>query len=315
MNTIGKELSKKIKTDIAKMKRKKERFKRESQLQMDKKFLQSCEDAVKALHELNIYINSYKRDSDFKATVRKICDRMKNMTTTDGIESNYGQLLFEIPRTKFKKECDQRYEENCFLMCFQTRILIFEIEPPEDEAKSYEFWKKEASYQQNKESYVYISSIKVTNSMTLLSDENEGGRKEGVITVRNSDNFQINAQESFNVMVPLGEADKNGKYKEFDALKKKFEELINEAMRRPDTDKHRMHDCHTAIRKHDIEIKSPKPPPLCGECGLYIFGTLFMGYKCETCQKCYHKECFLNGMDMGTYGKHCLNINDYLEWF
>jgi hypothetical protein len=300
MNTIGKELSKKIKTDIAKMKRKKERIKKESQLLKDKRFLQSCQDAVNALHELNIYINSYKRDSDYKAKVRKICDQMRNMTTTEGIESNYGQLMFEIPKMKFKKEIDQKYEENCFLMCFQSRILIFDIEAPEDEAKSWEIWKKEASYQINKESYVYIGSIKVTNSMALLADETAGTKKEGLITVRNNDDFKINYQESFNVMVPLGELDeKSGKYKEFDALKMQFEKLINEAMRRPDTDKHRMHDYHTAIQKHDIEIKNPKPPPVCGECGLYIFGLLFMGYKCETCNECYHKECFLNGEATG----------------
>ena len=73
MNTIAKELSKKIKTDIKISKRKKKAVE-SSQFQKDYNFLRSCEQAVNALHELNMYINAYKRDSDYKASVRTICE-------------------------------------------------------------------------------------------------------------------------------------------------------------------------------------------------------------------------------------------------
>ena len=275
------------------MKRKKLKIEKRHQLDMDTQFLKSCDDAVKALHELNIYINTYKRDSDYKASVRKICDQIRNMQSTEGLESNYGQLMFE-GRMKFKKETEQKYENNCYLMCFQHRILVFDIEEPEDKKRGIlEIFKQDSSYQHSKEFYVYISSIKVTQSMMCVSEESAGNKDEGVITIRNMKNFVVDTQESFSVMVPRGENNK-----ELEELKKQFGKLIEDAMTRPTCDKHRMHDYHTAIQKHDIEIKNPKPPPRCAECNLYIFGLLFMGYRCETCKEVYHKECFMSGMEM-----------------
>ena len=286
MNTIGKQVSKKIQDDIKKSKRKRKDMKT-SQFQKDFKFLRSCELAVRALHELNMYINAYKRDSDYKASVRKICEQIRNMRSTDGLESDYGQLMFE-GRMKFKRENETRFTDDCYLMCFHSRILIFEIEEPEYTGKGLFGLKREESYQSTqKDNYVYIGSTKVTKNMVLLEDKDGGKKGEAIITIRVMDNFQLNNQESFSVMVPEG--------KQYDELKKKFQELVDKAGERPTTDKHRMHDFHTAIPKHNIEMKNPKPPPRCGECGLYIFGLLFMGYKCETCNECYHSNCFLDG--------------------
>ena len=286
MNTIGIEISKKIQNDITKSKRKRQGMKT-SQFQKDRKFLRSCEVAVRALHELNMYINAYKRDSDYKASVRKICGQIRNMKSTDGLESDYGQLMFER-RMKFKRENEPKFTGNCYLMCFNSLILIFEIEEPEDTGKGIFGLKREKSYQSTqKDLYVYIGACKVTNNMVLLEDKNGGKRGEAIITIQVMDDYQLNNQESFSVMVPEG--------KDYDELKKKFQELVDKAVERPTTDKHRMHEFHTAIPKHNIEMKNPKPPPRCGECGLYIFGLLFMGYKCETCNECYHSNCFLDG--------------------
>ena len=298
MNTIAKEVSKKMKTDIQATKRRKKRRTKEEmcQFQRDYQFLRSCETAVSALHELNIYINSYKRDSDYKASVRKICEQIRNMRSTEGLESDYGQLMFE-GKMKFKRENESKFTENCYLMCFHSRILIFEIEEPEEKS-SAGLWgfKKEDPYQStSKENYVYIGSTKVTKNMVLLEDK-ESSKKEGILTIRIMENFQVNNQESFSVMVPQG--------KDYTELKKQFDDLVAKAVERPTTDKHRMHDYHTAIKKHDIEMKNPRAPPVCGECGLYIFGLLFMGYKCETCKKCYHKDCFLDGEADNRYGKY-----------
>ena len=289
MNTIGKECAKKVKTEYVKVQRTR---KGSRQFEYDKKFLSSCCSAVRNLHELNLYINHYKRDSDYKASVRKLCDRVKNMKTTEGLESDYGQLMFE-GRMKFRRANQPKYEDNCYLMCFQTRILTFEVE--DDEEKSG--WRFGSKTDSNQENYIYIGSIKVTRMMVLMSDEQgttPGTLKgHGTITINSMENMQINNQESFSVMVPLGE--------EMKELKGQFAKLIADASERPD-DKHRMHDYHTNIPKHDIQMRDPQPPPKCGECNLYLFGLLFMGYKCETCKLCYHKDCFLKGQATDMYG-------------
>ena len=245
-------------------------------------------DAIKCLHEVNIYINSYKRDSDYKASVRKVCEQIRNMKTTEGLESDYGQLMFE-GRMKFKRENDSKFEDNCYIMCFHSRILIFEIETNKEKSTT-------KGGLPPKDNYVYIGSVRVTNSMILSVDET--GKKEGIITLRTMENFTINNRESFSVSVPLG--------KEFDTLKKKFQDVIDAAAPRP-CEKHRMHEFHTAIPIHDFAIRSPHPPPRCGDCDLYIFGLLFMGYKCETCDKCYHEDCFLDGAPDTSFGMHSFN--------
>ena len=143
MNTIGKEVAKKIKSDMSNRKRR-NRNNMDSQrtFQRDTKFLHSCVEATHTLHELNIYINSYKRDSDYKASVRKICEQIRNMRNTDGLESDYGQLIFES-KMKFKRENETKFEENCYIMCFHSRILVFEIEEPEGAGGGGTFLKRE----------------------------------------------------------------------------------------------------------------------------------------------------------------------------
>ena len=188
---------------------------------------------------------------------------------------------------KFKRENETKFTDNCYLMCFHSRILIFEIEEPEEQGRGIFGLKRDDSYQStSKDLYIYIGSTKVTKNMVLLEDTTSK-KGEGIITIRIMENFQVNNQESFSVMVPQGI--------DYSELKKKFQDLVDKAVERPTTDKHRMHEYHTAIPKHDIEMKNPRAPPICGECGLYIFGLLFMGYKCESCNECYHNNCFLDG--------------------
>ena len=285
MNAIGRQVSKKIQNNIKESKQKRS-YMKNFQFQKDFKFLRSCEVAVRAFHELNMYINAYQRDSDYKASVRKICKQIRNMRSTDGFESDYGQLMFE-GRMKFKRENENKFTDNCYLMCFHSRILIFEIEEPENTGKGIFGLKRKSHQSTQKDLYVYIGASKVTHNMVLLEDRNSGKKGEAIITIRVMDGFQLNDQESFSVMVPEG--------KPYNELLRKFQALVDKAVERPTTDKHRMHDFHTAIPKHHIEMKNPKPPPRCGECGLYIFGLLFMGYKCDTCNQCYHSYCFLDG--------------------
>ena len=266
MNTIGKECAKEVKEG--------------NNLNMTKKFLESCINAIKSLHELNIYINSYKKDCDYKEKVRILSDRIKNMEVTK-LESAYGRMLFHA-KMSFRRLNEQKFQDNVYLLCFHSRILIFDIQPTKENVISMRL----THQVQSKDIYVYKSFINVTDSMILMVEEGTN-KKNGEIIIRTMNNFIPNNEESFSVKAGIG--------KELNILRDKFQDLIDSADQ-TSCPKHRDHKFNTSITKHDISFSNPLPPPTCGECGLYLFGLLFMGYKCQTCGKCYHETCFLKGM-------------------
>ena len=254
-------------------------IKRGVNVEMNRHYLRSCETAIECMHEVNQYINRHKKDAEYKESVRKLTDRIKNMRDTSSLVSSYGQLMFDGPM-KFKLQVDSKYNSKAYLMCFQSRILIFDVE------------NNEQQYSSLKDSYFYVRSIKVTSGMTLTMVED---KKEGTITVLKHENFIPNNRESFNIKVPLGP--------ELDELNSKFQLLIEKATFRPHS-KHKLHDFEPVAPRHDINIRNPKPPPHCGECNRYLFGQIFTGYKCEQCDNYYHEYCFREGKNNPYYSKY-----------
>ena len=109
---------------------------------------------------------------------------------------------------KFKLATEANYKSNAFLMCFQARILIFELETDSRETSSL------------KDKYFYTStSIKVTSGMSLIVTPHRN-KKEGIIQVmKMNESCVVNNRESFMIRVPLGP--------ELEELKSKFESLID----------------------------------------------------------------------------------------
>ena len=253
-------------------------MKRGVNVEMNRHLLRSCERAVDCMHEVNTYINRFKKDAEYKESVRKLTDRIRNMRVTNGLASDYGQLMFDGPM-QFKLQVDSKFNKKAYLMCFQARILVFEVDTNEEHNSSL------------KDNYFYIASIKITNKMSLAVEEK---KTEGIITVLTLENFIPNNRESFNIKVPLGQ--------ELEELKEKFQALINKAAPRPDA-KHRGHDFENVAPQHAIDIRKPKPPPCCAECNLYLFGQIFTGFKCIDCDSYYHEYCFKEGNPDPYFGR------------
>ena len=74
---------------------------------MNTSLLRSCTKALRCMHEINTYINRYQKDTEYMVSVRSICDRIRNMKSTRGLESQYGQLVFE-GQMKFKRSFEDR---------------------------------------------------------------------------------------------------------------------------------------------------------------------------------------------------------------
>ena len=275
---IGNHIAKEIKSGI--------------NVDMNRHFLRSCENAIDTMHEVNTYINRYQRDAEYKESVRKLTDRIRNMRDTSSVISNYGKLMFDAPM-KFKLEIDNKYNTRAYLMCFQARILIFDIETNEQQNSSL------------KDNYFFMSSIKVTSGMNLRVEE-DTNKKEATITVMKYENFIPNNRESFSIKVPLGP--------ELDELKKKFESLIEKASFRPH-EKHKLHDFETVAPIRDIDIRNPKPPPYCAECNRYLYGQILTGYRCYQCDSYYHEYCFREAQDNPYYCKSFLNSYSCSESF
>ena len=261
LTAIGKEIYKELKHGI--------------NVEMNRHFLKSCETAIECMHEVNTYINRYAKDATYKESVRKLTDRIKNMRDSSALVSNYGQLMFDGPMT-FRLLIDSKYNSKAYLMCFQARIIIFDVESNEQQTSSL------------KDNYFFMGSIQVTNGMSLTVENNKPGKGMAELTVMKHENFILNNRESFKIKVPIGA--------ELEELKAKFESLIEKASFRPHA-KHKLHDFEPVAPRHDMNIRNPKPPPSCGECNLYLFGQIFTGYKCLQCEGFYHEFCFRDGKD------------------
>ena len=59
------------------------------------------------MNEINTFINRYTKDQDYKESIRRFTDKIRNMKSTMGLESDYGRLVFEGPMT-FKKQNENK---------------------------------------------------------------------------------------------------------------------------------------------------------------------------------------------------------------
>ena len=227
------------------------------------------------MHEVNTYINRYKKDQEYKESVRRISDRITSMSSTEGLESNYGKLIFEGPMA-FKRQNENEYKDKCYLMCFQDRILAFETQTQEHTDSAL------------KDKYFFIDSVEVTYNMNVVVERK---RKEAVITVQTFDKFIVCNRNSFNIKVNLRTTKGQN---ELEELEGKFRNLISKKVPRP-CPKHRVHVFEVCLSQPDIDIRVPTPPPTCGECNLYLYGQFFTGYKCKNCDCYYHEHCFIEG--------------------
>ena len=278
MNAIGKECSKELKE--------------RKNLKKNKELLESCIKASKVLHELNLYINTYKRDCDCKAEIKSLSYQIRSMDNIEKLESEYGALMFHC-RISWKRINEADFKGSGFLMCFTYQILIFDVEQNKKNLGDYL-----CVHHQPKNMLTHVDSIKVTKWMLLL--DKIDNKKHYVLTVCSLDpDLAMNNRKSFSILVKRKE--------EFDTLKEKFQDLIDTVDADP-CEKHDGHKFHKQIPKHEIDLRDPLPPSTCGECGLYIFGSLLMGYKCETCQQLYHDACFLKGESDPTFGKPNFDI-------
>ena len=115
MTTLGKELAKEIKSKG-----------RDTHLQ---RFLRSCDKAVDCMHEVSNFVNRYIRDTEYRSSVRKFTDKIRNMDseTINTLDTKYGRLMIEGPMT-YKKVLENNYSNKCHLMFFQRRLFTFKIE-------------------------------------------------------------------------------------------------------------------------------------------------------------------------------------------
>ena len=77
---------------------------------------------IKCFHELDLYINSYKRDRDALDSIRN--NHVKYEIPANDIVKDYGNLLFE-DTVKLKVENSDHFEDGYYVMCFDFRILLF----------------------------------------------------------------------------------------------------------------------------------------------------------------------------------------------
>ena len=188
-------------------------------------------------------------------------------------------------------------------MCFTRKILVFAIEKCQENnlktfTKSRRRTFSRSSLTQIKPTddskFVFVESIDVTNSMCLI-EEGSPGKNKRKLTIQTLKKFKTNNRESFSVMTTGGE--------QYEEIKSKFEELIESARIKP-KGKHQDHE-FVPVLKHDISTADKSTHPTCGECGIYIFGFLFLGYECKTCDgKYFHDKCFLEGKPDDTLCKY-----------
>ena len=151
--------------------------------------LMSCQYAISAMHEINMFLNYYKRDMEYKASVRHLSYNITNMPTLIKLDTDYGKLEFEAS-VHFKKRKENKYY-NCLLLCFQFRIFVFTIEVVKTKGKGRAFGYKSCK----KENYVYSHSLEVNEMMTVMKQE---GKPILNISYYDQD-FTENTREGFDI--------------------------------------------------------------------------------------------------------------------
>ena len=232
-------------------------------------FYESSIGAVKALTEINIAINNYKRDWEAKKEMEVLISRVKDDRIKEEFATKFGPLQ-RHGQMKFKRLKDRKFQENYYLMFFRFHILVFEI-PNESKLRS-----RIPSRSLSSVSYlVHRKSIDMAKTISHYDQSSK------ILTVNvSNDDMSVNNDKSFNIIVPTK---LNG-----DDL----QHFINSAITRT-TKSHQTHAFDTSVPKYD-PFDEASPSPMCGKCGLLIFGLLFRGYNCKTCNEYFHQQCFEN---------------------
>lgn len=223
-------------------------------------FYESVIGAVRALTEVNSSINSYKRDWDYKEEMKLLIRRVKDKNIKEELDTKYGPLQ-RHGQMKFKWFDDKKFQENYHLMFFKFKILVFEIDTN---------WYLNTTMS----NLVYRESIDMAKTISGYDETS----KISTIKVFDDD-MSVNKDKSFNIIAPQ-------------KLRDDLKDFINSAITRT-TKFHENHNFDTSVPKYDpFDIDSFTP--MCGRCELLIFGLLFRGYYCKTCNKYYHQHCFEN---------------------
>ena len=213
------------------------------------------------------------------------------------IDTKYGRLLIEGHMT-FKKETENGFNNKCYILIFQRRLFAFETRGKNSKNM---FWLLFGGKpcEDTKEEYDYLSSVPITNSMSIKVEKLSEG---GILTVYNLRDFLPVLHDSFNIKLKDDKA--------LEELKAKIQKLIDNASPRP-TEDHQGHEFSPFIKHHIVHIGDPKPPPKCSLCKHYFFGQLLIGYKCNTCSSIYHEKCFLEGNSSDIYGNYKMSHYTY----
>ena len=204
-------------------------------------------------------------------TIRKI---QEDIASDMLLGATHGTLKLDI-LVYYKKRHRHRYKR-CRLLCFQLKMFVFQIEEISSGFKEkFAFRCKTV----NQVEYTYVEAINVTEKMVLKSEKECS--KLSVIILNN--HFTENRTESFII--------KAASVEEREYIERKIQKLIQKQLVKP-CDQHLTHDYELWSPPDCINIIHPEAPPICGLCNMYLFGTIFPGYKCRTCDKYYHHKCF-----------------------
>ena len=239
-------------------------------------FYESTIGAVKALTEINIAINNYKRDWEDKKEMEVLISRVKDDRIKDEFATKFGPLQ-RHGQMKFKRLKDRKFQENYYLMFFRFHILVFEIQ----EENILSRMKRRILSKMKSGSLSSVSYLVHRKSIDMAKTVSHYDQSSKILTLNvSNDDMSVNNDKSFDIIVPTK---LNG-----DDL----QHFINSVITRT-TKSHQTHAFDTSVPKYDpFDVTSPSP--MCGKCGLLIFGLLFRGYNCKTCNEYFHQECFEN---------------------
>ena len=276
--------------------------------------MRSCIKAEKCLHEVNMYINTYLRDAEYEDEVDNLRRTIDGVETECNVEDQ-GKLLFH-GKMMFKLSKDEEYVNNSYLMLFTKTLLVFALKPKKERqlSLSQKLFSKPSkspeicctpflsSPDHPDETYVYIRSISASKEMCMV-EEGIVNKNKKKLTIQTWKNFKTIEKESFSILINRG--------KELQEVKNMFSEWISLATVSP-VGKHINHK-FTSIEKPNIDIASVVSPPICAECGIYIFGFIYMGYQCKDCGgNKYHETCFLTGKLDESISKYSYDDIDYI---
>ena len=240
-----------------------------------KSFLSDAIDAIKTLNNVNLSVTRYIKDYDYKMIIRRLGNQIESKDIADGLETKYGPLLYN-GRMRFKRLKQQELKENYYLMIFKFTILIFEV-VENRKANFMVKWLSAEDQAMPSLTHVDTISIRDTRNTILVVPDSRGIATVQVL----DDDFSLNQHESFNIYGFPGQ--------DIQSVQATIEEIINNTHLRPSS-KHTGHK----FQPIDAAAVDHQKPPECGQCGMFVYGLVFLGYRCDDCNRTYHEKCFVS---------------------